>query len=275
MTCTFLCAICTIKAQNIKLFTEADSLFSVQRYFEASVAYERILFSGSNEGDRYYAIIRKTQCLKQQRLFDQAINFLKPYLTETLPDSARYQLFTEQVVCAYLSGNYENAVSAIEQANIQFSSRKPDAKLLLIKVLSLNKLQQWNKAEKAYISFFNAGNDAANYENPYLKLPRLKSVNKAQWLSTFIPGAGQLYAGKPLEALVSIIIQGAGLYYGITSFLDHYYLSAWLAGAGLFGSFHMGGVRRSEVLVNQYNQKQADAFNRHVEELLLKEQRRH
>lgn len=275
MTCTFLCAICTINAQDIKLLTEADSLFSVQRYFEASVAYERILFSCSNINDRYYAINRKTQCLKQQRLFDEAVNFLKPYLTETLPDSARYQLFTEQIVCDYLAGNYENAVSAIEQGDIQFSSRKPEAKLLLIKVLSLNKLQQWNKAEKVYTAFFSAAKDSAVYENPYLKLPRLKSVNKAQWLSTFIPGAGQIYAGKPLEALVSIIIQGAGLYYGITSFLDHYYLSAWLAGAGLFGSFHMGGVRRSEVLVNQYNQKQADAFNRHVEELLLKEQRRH
>lgn len=274
MTCTFLCAIYTINAQDIKLLTEADSLFSVQRYFEASVAYERILFSGSNINDRYYAINRKTQCLKQQRLFDQAVNFLKPYLTETLPDSARYQLFTEQIVCDYLAGNYENAVSAVEQINIEFSSRKPDAKLLLIEILSLNKLQRWNRAAEVYAAFFSEGKPAT-YENPYVHLPRLKSVNKAQWLSTFIPGAGQLYAGKPLEAFVSIIIQGAGLYYGITSFLDHYYLSAWLAGAGLFGSFHMGGVRRSEVLVNQYNQKQADAFNRHVEELLLKEQRRH
>lgn len=219
------------------------------------MGYERILFSGSNTIDRFYAINRKTQCLKQQRLFDQAVNFLKPYLTETLPDSARYQLFTEQIVCAYLAGNYENAVSIVEQTNIQFSSRKPDAKLLIIEILSLNKLQQWNKAAEVYTAFFNAGKDPATYDNPYLKLPRLKSVDKAQWLSTFIPGAGQIYAGKPLEALVSIIIQGAGLYYGITSFLDHYYLSAWLAGAGLFGSFHMGGVRRSEVLVNQYNQK--------------------
>lgn len=274
MTCTFLCAICTINAQDIKLLTEADSLFSVQRYLEASIAYERILFSGSNTNDRYYAIIRKTQCLKQQRLFDQAVNFLKPYLTETLPDSARYQLFTEQIVCAYLAGSYENAISLVEQINIQFSARKPDTKLLLIEVLCLNKWQQWNRAAEVYTAFFGAWK-SATYENPYLHLPRLKSVNKAQWLSTFIPGAGQIYAGKPLEALVSIIIQGAGLYYGITSFLDHYYLSAWLAGAGLFGSFHMGGVRRSEVLVNQYNQKQANAFNRHVEELLLEEQRRH
>lgn len=273
MTCTFLCAIFIINAQDTKLLAEADSLFSAQQYFEASVAYERILFSGSNTIDRYYAINRKTQCLKQQRLFDQAVNFLKPYLTETLPDSARYQLFTEQIVCAYLAGNYENAVSVVEQTNIQFSSRKPDPKLLLIEILSLNKLQQWNKAAEVYTAFFNAGK-SATHENPYLKLPRLKSINKAQWLSTFIPGAGQIYAGKPLEALVSIIIQGAGLYYGITSFLNHYYLSAWLGGAGLFGSFHMGGVRRSEVLVNQYNQKQAEGFNRYVEELLLKEMQR-
>lgn len=208
LTCTFLCAICITKAQDAKLLNEADSLFSAGHYFEASLAYERVLFIGSDLPDRYYAVNRKTQCLKQQRLFEQAVHFIKPYLSENLPDSARYQLLIEQIVCAYLAGNYKTAISIIEQIKIQFPLQKADSKLLLIEILSLNQLQQWKQAAEAYAVFVRKGNDLITIENPYLQLPRLKSVDKAQWLATFIPGAGQMYAGKPLEALVSIIIQG-------------------------------------------------------------------
>jgi hypothetical protein len=79
-----------------------------------------------------------------------------------------------------------------------------------------------------------------------------------------LPGAGELYAGKPFEALASIVLQGAAVYYGIISWQEKYYFSAWFVGAGLFASFHNGGVRRSEKLVQIYNRKQTERFNNKI-----------
>lgn len=269
LTCTFLCAISITKAQDAAYLNEAGNLFLQKRYFEASIAYERVLFASDNPKSRYNAIDKKVQCLKQQREYTQAVHFIKTYLNELLPDSIRYKLYNEQLICNYLSGSFENALSMIEQINIYFPQQKPDTKMLLIKILSLNELRLWHLAEEAYAAFLQEINSANTIANPYVSLPHLKNKGTAQWLATFIPGAGQFYAGRPLEALLSIAIQVASIYFGIISFQQRYYLSAWLAGAGLFGSFHMGGVRRSESLVDQYNRKKVYQFNQKVKELLL------
>jgi TM2 domain-containing membrane protein YozV len=97
----------------------------------------------------------------------------------------------------------------------------------------------------------------------------LKSEDRAGWLATFIPGAGHFYAGKTWEGLASIAIQGLGVYYGVISWQDQYYLSAWLIGGGMAGSFHLGGVRRAQELVRMYNRKKTREFNEKVKEALL------
>ncbi len=269
LTCIFLCAASTIKAQVADPLPYADSLFQHRAWYEASIAYERALFLNTGEASKRYAVDRKIQCLKQLHEWAQAITFIKANLNETLPDSVSFRLYYEEILCAYLGGNYENALSVIEQVKFSYAQYQADKRLMLFRILSLNELERWSEAASVYKQLMLQQNmDTA--ASPYLALPHLKSKDRAQWLSTFIPGGGQFYAGKPLEAIVSIVAQGAGIYFGVISFQQHYYVAAWLVGAGLFGSFHMGGVRRSEVLVDQYNRKKIAAFNLKVKEELLK-----
>lgn len=270
LTCIFLCATCTIEAQSSTALLQADSLFRRGAYFEASIGYERVLFEGGNAANNLYAIHQKIQCLKQQGLFAQATAFIRANLQENVPDSTGYSLYYEQTLCTYLAGNYENALSVIEQTKLLYPRYAEEPRLMLLQVLSLNELQQWERARPLYNTLVSRYRQADTALSLYKNLPRLKSKDRAQWLSTFIPGGGQFYAGKPLEALVTIAMQGAGIWFGIVSFQQHYYLATWLAGAGLFGSFHMGGVRRSEVLVEQYNRKKIVQFNERVKEELLK-----
>jgi TM2 domain-containing membrane protein YozV len=141
--------------------------------------------------------------------------------------------------------------------------------LVVLKILSLNELGRWKEAGDAYHGFIAQRGPSAVPPDLYQHVPRLKSAEKAQWLSQFIPGAGQLYAGRPGEAIFSLLVQGAGLWFAVVSFEQHYYISAWLIGAALFGAFHMGGVRRAEVLVQQSNRKKVLAFNEAVREQLV------
>ncbi len=266
LICTFLCGICSIGKGQV---TAGDSLFSSGQYVAARVAYERVLF-GTTEPDAVFAAsMGKARCLKQQGLYASTVTFLNGQLQSNLPDSLLYRLRHEQILNAYLAGQFENTLSLVERLPYLHPNASPAPMLLAIRVLSLNELQRWPTADTAYHELAALVTADSTLPNPYRALPRLKSEKKAQWLSTFIPGAGQLYAGRPGEAVVSVLVQSAGLYFGITSFINGYYLSAWGVGAGLFGSFHAGGIRRAEVLVRQRNQQRANAFNAQLRERVI------
>jgi len=247
----------------------ADSLYKTGKYFEASVWYERMLYNNSNIQSNYTAIVGKLKCLKKQQQYQQAADFIKRTNDNEFPDSIRSQLLYQQVLCLYLAANFESCISQIKQINYLYPQFN-NMMLQLLQILSLNELKRWSEASRQYENFirnyFPA--DSAIIQNPYNHLPKLKSENTAQWLSTFLPGAGELYAGKPFEALASIVFQGAAVYYGIISWQEKYYFSAWFVGAGLFASFHNGGVRRSEKLVQIYNKKQVMRFNEKVKNQL-------
>jgi len=289
LTCTFLCAIFLTEAQT----EEADSLYRLGRYFDASIAYERVLFeksgspslelrrpgeteaAGSEDrakgptGELFTAIIGKVRCLKRQQLFDQAVTFLNGWQSYPFSNSGRRELQSQQILCTYLGGHFENTLSLVDRWPYLHAGSPPAPALVVLKILSLNELQRWAEAGAAYRTFIAQQPAMVAVPDLYEHLPHLKSVNKARWLSYFIPGGGQFYAGKPGEALLSVLIQSAGIYFAVLSWEQHYYISAWLVGAALFGSFHMGGVRRSEGLVQEYNRKKILLFNEQVRAQLM------
>jgi hypothetical protein len=286
LTCTSLCVIFLTNAQTRTeradpsddlLEREAGRLYRKQDYFGASILYERILFENSfarnstgSEGGvdtaaLYRSVVGKIQCLKRQALYEQALNFINAWLPFPFADTGRIVMQGQQILCSYLGGHFENVISLVDRWPYLHPGKAPEPLLIVLKILSLNELQHWIEADSAYRHFM-AGSPIAN---PYLELPHLKSVKKAQWLSTFVPGGGQFYAGKPWEAMISVLVQGLGIYIGIVSLEQQYYVTAWLLGAALFGSFHQGGVRRAEQLVQQYNRVKMLQFNERVREQLI------
>ncbi len=270
MICIFLCVAFLTDAQTD--MAKADMLLSKGEYFQASVAYERVLYSCNDPLINYAAIKGKLSCLKQQQKFKEAVSFVASGRTLQLPDTLKCVLLYEEAVCSYLAGSFENTISLSEELENVYPSYFGLGMLQVITILSLNELNRWQDASIYYTAFlqkYALQNNNDTLPDLYKKIPKLKKENTAQWLSTFLPGAGQMYAGKPLEGLVSILLQGAGVYYGITSWQDGYYISAWLVGLGSFGSFHNGSVRRSEILVHQYNRKKIIGFNQEVKKQLI------
>lgn len=244
---------------------EGNRLKEQGDYFHAAIFYERVLFEGNVDADVLFsAVTGKLNCLKSENKFAEAERFLKGVLIPSFRKEQKFYLAEQRALNAYLAGQFENCISQTELIKIQFPTEYNGTLIPVLRVLSYNELNQWKEAEVAWQEWYT-DIQAEGLENPYLKLPKFKSESKAEALATFIPGAGQFYAGRPVEAMVGILFQAAGVYYGVVSFLDHFYLSAW-AGAGIFGSFHMGGVRRSKALVKAYNKKKVASFNRMVRE---------
>lgn len=269
LTCIFLYATFSINGQ-VKSMQLADAFMAKQQYFEAAVYFEKVLFETEDDTVRFLAITQKLQCLKQQNKFTEAIDFINENYSIRYTTQNRCLMKYEQMLCSYLAGRFENAVSLCIYIKHDWPEYEQIATVELVHILSLNELQKWNDARELanqYVNKYSA--EDTSKINFYKEIPKLKSQDKGQTLSTIIPGAGQFYAAKPLEGAASILLQAASIYFGIYSFNNQYYLSAWLLGLGLFGSFHNGSARRAEVLVKQYNTRAAIRFNEMVKTGLI------
>ena len=72
-----------------------------------------------------------------------------------------------------------------------------------------------------------------------------KSVFAAKWLSTFLPGLGQLYAGDVKNALNAFVLNGAIGYGVVGAFVEKDYVDAVLEGAFLFQRYYLGSRFRA------------------------------
>ena len=163
-----------------------SSLFASGQFLAARVAHERVLFAGGEPAALFPAAVGKARCLKQQGLYAPAVTFLNGQMQTNYSDSLLYQLRHEQILCAYLAGQFENTLSLIDRLPYLHPDAQPSPLLMTVRVLTLNELQRWSEADTAYQKLaVHIRADTAR-QNPYQKLPRLKSEKKAQWLSTFI-----------------------------------------------------------------------------------------
>ncbi len=110
--------------------------------------------------------------------------------------------------------------------------------------------------------------------NCYIKTIDFEKKGKNSYLfaQALLPGSGMALLGKPLKGLASLSLNGASVYAVYTLFSSHLYINAILWGATLGTKFYMGGVRLTETLFNQKQEKQryalAQACQNNVKQLL-------
>lgn len=271
MICIFLCGVSLIKAQlsSPSLFEVATQKELKKDFEGAAIVYERIIFDATDDSVIFKAVIGKVNCYKQKGDFVSAYNYLQKNSNIFFSDTLKCKIYEQWILCAYLTNKLEQCISLIEQARVYFPNLVNHNRLSFFKILSLNEQHKWIEAKVNFIEWLNKVHLDTSTYNLYAKIPKLKSSKKAEALSTFLPGAGQIYANKPLEGFTSILLQGAGVYYGVINFYDKYYFSSWLVGLGLAGSFHFGGVRRAEELVRVYNLKKTSNYNAEVRSKII------
>ena len=95
-----------------------------------------------------------------------------------------------------------------------------------------------------------------------------KSPQLAQWMSTFLPGAGQIYAGKLESGLISGAVNAAVCYLLVDSILDERYVDA--VGICLVGSrFYMDNRVKAKEWTTEHNRRLEADFIRQLKQQVL------
>ncbi len=271
----FLCGI-FLSSKGTSL--NGDSLYASGQYFEASIEYERMIFEAENQAKLYYYKYKKALCYKQLKKFDRALDELQPMYFSNSGDSLFLPVYYEQSLCLYLNGEPTKALWKIDEYIHRSSDTASHRFFLSLKLLCLNETFQWNEAQECFLRLIQLQNFTPEKEDEmqqmvhdlYKKrnLPHIKSAKKAENWSRFIPGSGQIYAGKTGEGIVNFLINASLLAFAAQQAYNGFYITGYLAGLGFFNKTYHGGMKRAGILSSQRNKELIFGFNSRINVIL-------
>lgn len=128
--------------------------------------------------------------------------------------------------------------------------------------LALNETREWDKAKIKLKEWVNYEFDNSIERDSILgeiesiynpkHYPKYKNPKRANTMSTFVPGLGQLYSGYVFDAAFTVFMMATGL--GVAAigiFVVKYYVTGVVLGYGIYQRFYMAGIKRSEYLANK------------------------
>ncbi len=237
-------------------------------YRAASVESERIFFHSHDRLIRMQAILARTWALKHLGDYNQAFENLRRASPRDLPPELQYLIHHERTLLMYLREDWEGVLA--ESARLNNLVQDHGWRLLTgyLPILALLELERWDESGTKMKAYLNElGVPASLPSSP----PDHISPRKAVLLSTFIPGSGQIYAGKTGEGLGSAGLQLAALGWGAYNVYNGFYATALFTGGGLFQAFYFGGIDRAEYHAVGRNRKAAEDYKRAVTEWFLEQ----
>lgn len=270
-----------ISFAETKTLTDADSLLHAGRLQEASLMYERAIYENPADTSLLFtALLRKTECLKQQGLFDRIEPLLRRIEMDGLSDSSKFVLLYEKALGCYLSEKFDKAEKTILPVfNIEITSSQLHAAKIL-HALILNEMERWMEAFSLLTQTISSDPDLTSVEKEkgiamvndlYNKkrLPVLKSIKKARTLSLLFPGLGQLYNGDVGKGALSFtFVSLSGLYIAY-NIINTTYFTAASSGVYLLLYFYFGGANQTNVLVPQKNYQKKAIYNNYLRSSLV------
>ena len=281
LICIFLCVIIsTNKICAADNYSNALKIFSEGKFFRASVEFERVIFYEHNN-------VRVAQCRYYKALCYNGLGDAKRALNELdeinmirVPDSLFVLIRYEQAFCNFLINEPGKALWNLEEIRAKSSDSTVPEKILPLNVICLNALRKWDESilllnrfiDNSSLADSAKSNLRQEVEGLYSKrtLPKFHSPTKAENLSRFVPGSGQIYSGEFFEGSFNFLMNATLLGFAFYQFYTECYFTGYVVGLTLFNKTYHGGMHRANLLATQKNLKSMSEFNINVTGLVLK-----
>ena len=258
---------------EVRQLRYADHIFNQHAFPSAILEYKRLLFyhPDTRKADlAHYRIglshyYQGNQKLAQQK-FDE--------VTQNFPNSSLYLHAQLMLGRTYFDAkNYSTARSTFFTIASADGSGEITAQARYLRAWCYLHEQAWFKAiaelrtvrqlqPDSPLSQISAQLADMTYANTPLPL---KSPRLAQWMSTFLPGAGQIYAGKLENGLISSAINVAVFYLLVDAIREERYMDT--VGICLVGSrFYLSNREDASKWTIEYNRRLEISFIRQLKQ---------
>ncbi len=225
----------------------ADKFFDSRFYNEAITEYQRYIFFNDTEADVSYSYYKIGLAYRNIYNPEKSLDAFESSVATAFTDSVKDERKIDIAVNYIAWGRYS------------------EAKLVLLKLISFSKIPEirrkaslflgvahlycyeWESAKDALEVYFK---EESNYKAAYIVDSLLskaedieyKSPGTAKWLSTFIPGTGQMYVGNAGDGINALVLNGANIYFIIYKLLQEEYGNAFIVYYFLFRRYYMGNI---------------------------------
>lgn len=281
LICIFLSGIVSTGRLNASdYFRDALRSYNEGKYFVASIEFERALFYETDNSKIATCKYYKSLCYRKADEVSKALDELNGINLFNLPDSLMLLIRYEGALCNYLIGDPEKAIWLLDELRLSNRDTSEILNILPLNVLCLNSIRKWEDAHNL-LDYLIVNSDITEPEKKKLaeeideiyidnKLPKFKKPSKAENLSRFIPGSGQVYSGAVGEGSFNFLMNASILGFAAYEFYTHYYFTGYFVGLGLLNKTYNGGIRRAGIIAERRNQKSMDDFNLRISSILTR-----
>jgi hypothetical protein len=253
---------CSLYPQDLALKT-AEQYFAINNYESAITEYKRYIFFNAKKddiGDVYY---KMALTYRDQGKLDEAINAIEASIFYTDLDSIREERIITKAIISFVHCDSSQAIfSLLKLTHFSNYKRIRQESSFYLGLYYLKKCK-WNES---YIAFHNCFQDLPKIQ---MKLDSLflltqkityRSPKLAKWLSTFLPGSGQIYGGDYRDGANAFIINTALGVIFVDSILNKHFQDSFLINLTFLERYYRGNYHNAEEIVKSYNSRICQPF---------------
>lgn len=238
-----LCSVSLVWGGDIALQL-GEELAALGSYDQAITEYKRFMCFSADQGAKSEACLQIAYACRAEEKWDEAVAAFRASLALAPNDSMRHERRLQSAVTLIAAGRHTAAEFAL--LRVYAFADVPALKCragFFLGVASLYK-GKW-EAARDYLADYFSDNPAVRQDIVDSLLappnrPRQRSPMVAKWLSTFLPGSGQLYAGSLRHGLNSLGVNLGTGYLSGDALADRRYPDALLAYLPLFWRYYKG-----------------------------------
>jgi tetratricopeptide (TPR) repeat protein len=231
----------------------AENQFLAGNYEMASFYYQRILCFGITE-EQNLCYCNLAECYLKQSDFTRAIEYFELAWSTSTNDSVRNEIKFRKALVLLSSNKYQLALIELLDAP-EFVSPSFQKRRVIYLGFTYFLLANFQKADSCFrrICIENCPQKLSDYEqimSENRKINKL-SIKKARWLSTFIPGSGQMYVGDTRNAVNSALLNLSLLSLAVLVGYNYGVIDAFVAVFPWFFRYYTGGIKKVETIAGQ------------------------
>jgi len=242
-----------IQAQTVEnIVAFADSQFRVSNYQSAIKEYQRAIFFNPKMSAQVYE--RLAECWFREKNYAKARQYYDLAFFALKNDSLRTEMIFRKTTCYINERDFLSAIGELSNLTDSISSNFEHRKNFYLGVCHYG-LAQFDLAKNDFLQSLDSSqtNEKQQIAAIFDKRKNLYSPNPktAFYLSLFLPGTGQFYAGDFKNGVNSMLLTTSLLVVGIRVAQIYSFWEAFLSVGGWFQRYYQGGYTNAEIIAEK------------------------
>ncbi len=237
----------------------ADKFFETGNYENAITEYKRFLFFHPHSESLSSVYYQLARAYFESGNFAAAIRAAQEACRQARDERQRFAYEIKTAVLAIGGGNYSLAEAMLLRLSTENAAPDLLARAAFFRAIAGLYAYKWRTAREAFAEYFALQPDsiqAAHIDSLLFEIQRLKlkSPSTAVWLSTFLPGMGQIYAGDWRKGFNAFVLN-AGFASWVGYKLGHgYWGDAYVIYSFLWQRYYFGNRYHARKIAEEFNE---------------------